>query len=174
MPVTPKAALSAAAIIRSRMPVTVPLPDEAATIELGGMLAPELQAGDLVAMSGEIGAGKTTLARAILRAKLGDPELEVPSPTFTLVQTYETPRGAVWHFDAYRLARPEDAVELGIDEALSDGIVLVEWPERIAALLPEQRIEIALSAGPTAASRIAELRLPAAWATRFAAAMPPR
>jgi tRNA threonylcarbamoyladenosine biosynthesis protein TsaE len=145
------------------------LADEAATAAIAEAFARRAEPGDLIALAGPLGSGKTAFARAFIRALA--PGEEVPSPTFTLVQTYVTPRGAVWHFDAYRLARPEDAVELGIDEALSDGIVLVEWPERIAGLLPEERIEIALSAGPTADSRIAELRVPEAWAGRFDEAM---
>jgi tRNA threonylcarbamoyladenosine biosynthesis protein TsaE len=145
------------------------LADEAATAAIAEAFARRAEPGDLIALAGPLGSGKTAFARAFIRALA--PGEEVPSPTFTLVQTYVTPRGAVWHFDAYRLARPEDAVELGIDEALSDGIVLVEWPERIAGLLPAERIEIALSAGPTADSRIAELRVPGAWAGRFDEAM---
>jgi tRNA threonylcarbamoyl adenosine modification protein YjeE len=104
MPLTPKAAPSAAELIRSRMPIEVTLADEAATVELGRMLAAELQAGDLVALSGEIGAGKTTLARATLRARLRDPELEAPSPTFTLLQTYESGDVPIVHADLYRIA----------------------------------------------------------------------
>jgi tRNA threonylcarbamoyladenosine biosynthesis protein TsaE len=151
----------------SRHPIE--LADETATARLAEALARRARPGDLIALSGPLGSGKTAFVRAFIRALA--PGEEVPSPTFTLVQTYETPHGAVWHFDAYRLERPEDAVELGIDEALSDGIVLVEWPERIAPLLPEVRIEIALSAGPTAGARLAEMRIPAAWAERFDAAM---
>jgi tRNA threonylcarbamoyladenosine biosynthesis protein TsaE len=151
----------------SRHPIE--LADETATATLAEALARRARPGDLIALSGPLGSGKTAFARAFIRALA--PGEEVPSPTFTLVQTYETSHGAVWHFDAYRLERPEDAVELGIDEALSDGIVLVEWPERIAPLLPEVRIEIALSAGPTAGARLAEMRIPAAWAERFDAAM---
>ena len=83
------------------------------------------------------GSGKTTLARAILRAAAGDPALIVPSPTFTLVEVYETPRGAYWHFDLYRLETPEQIYELGWEEALAEGIVLVEWPERLGTLLPK-------------------------------------
>lgn len=147
----------------------IELADEAATAAIAGAFARRALPGDVIALAGPLGSGKTSFARAFIRALA--PGEEVPSPTFTLVQTYETARGAIWHFDAYRLARPEDAVELGLDEALSDGIVLVEWPERLAGLLPEQRIEIALSAGPTAQSRIAELRVPAAWAERFDAAL---
>lgn len=109
------------------------LPDLAATKALGARIAAALQPGDLVALSGDLGAGKTTLARAILAA-LGVDEA-VPSPTFTLVQAYETARLPVSHFDLYRLKRPSEMQELGLDEALENGAVLVEWPER--AKLPE-------------------------------------
>ena len=112
------------------------LPDEQTTEALGATLAERLKPGDVVGLKGELGAGKTTLARAILRAAAGDPGLIVPSPTFTLVEVYETPRGTYWHFDLYRLETPEQVFELGWEEALAEGIVLIEWPERLGALLP--------------------------------------
>ncbi len=112
------------------------LPDEAATERLGATLAERLRPGDVVGLKGELGSGKTTLARAILRAAAGDPELVVPSPTFTLVEVYDTPRGTYWHFDLYRLEAPQQAYELGWEEALAGGISLVEWPERLGPLLP--------------------------------------
>ena len=144
MPLNQKAAPSAAEIIRTRMPITVPLPDEAATIELGNLLAPQLGAGDLVALSGEIGAGKTTLARAVLRAKLGDPELEVPSPTFTLVQTYQSADVPIIHADLYRIAGGGELYELGFDEMQAASIMLVEWPERAIEHLPAERLDVLL------------------------------
>lgn len=113
------------------------LPDEAATERLGGALAQRLRPRDVVALQGGLGVGKTTLARAILRAASGDPDLIVPSPTFTLVEVYDTPRGAYWHFDLYRLDDPEQVYELGWEEARAEGIVLVEWPERLGRLLPQ-------------------------------------
>ena len=112
------------------------LPDLAATAALGARIAAVLRAGDLVALGGDLGAGKTTLARAILRAASDDPALIVPSPTFTLVEVYETPRGTYWHFDLYRLETPEQVFELGWEEARAEGIVLLEWPERLGPLLP--------------------------------------
>ena len=112
------------------------LPDESATERLGATLAERLRVGDVVGLKGELGAGKTTLARAIIRAAAGDRELIVPSPTFTLVEVYETPRGSFWHFDLYRLEAAEQVYELGWEEALADGIVLIEWPERLGDLLP--------------------------------------
>ena len=121
-----------------KMPAfSMSLPDEAATERLGSALAQRLKQGDVVGLFGPLGSGKTTLARAILRAAAGDPDLIVPSPTFTLVEVYETPAGTYWHFDLYRLETPEQVFELGWEEALAEGIVLVEWPERLGDLLPE-------------------------------------
>ena len=113
------------------------LANETATEQLGATLAQRLRPGDVVGLYGELGSGKTTLARAILRAAAGDPDLIVPSPTFTLVEIYETARGTYWHFDLYRLETPEQVYELGWEEALAEGIVLIEWPQRLGALLPK-------------------------------------
>jgi tRNA threonylcarbamoyladenosine biosynthesis protein TsaE len=113
------------------------LPDERATDQLGATLAARLRIGDVIGLKGELGAGKTTLARAILRAAAEDAELIVPSPTFTLVEVYETPRASFWHFDLYRLETPEQVFELGWEEALAEGISIIEWPERLGPLLPK-------------------------------------
>ena len=113
------------------------LPDERATDQLGATLAARLRIGDVVGLKGELGAGKTTLARAILRAAAEDARLIVPSPTFTLVEVYDTPRGTFWHFDLYRLDSPDQVYELGWEEALAEGVVLMEWPERLGPLLPQ-------------------------------------
>lgn len=112
------------------------LADEDATVALAKALAPLLQTGDCLALSGDLGMGKSTFARALIRARLEEPELEVPSPTFTLVQFYD---GAppLYHFDLYRLADPDELIELGFDEALEDGISLIEWPERGEGMLPD-------------------------------------
>ncbi|MDP1966863.1 MAG: tRNA (adenosine(37)-N6)-threonylcarbamoyltransferase complex ATPase subunit type 1 TsaE [Reyranella sp.] len=123
----------------------MPLPDEAATERLGAALAGRLRRRDVVALVGGLGAGKTTLARAILRAASGEPALVVPSPTFTLVEVYDTPRGVFWHFDLYRLEQPEQVFELGWEEARADGIALVEWAERLGPLLPHERLMVTLS-----------------------------
>jgi tRNA threonylcarbamoyladenosine biosynthesis protein TsaE len=120
------------------------LPDEAATERLGGALARRLRPRDVVALQGGLGVGKTTLARAILRAASGDPGLVVPSPTFTLVEVYDTPRGTFWHFDLYRLEEPEQIFELGWEEARADGIALVEWADRLGPLLPGDRLTVTL------------------------------
>jgi len=116
--------------------------DEAQLVRLGEDLAFMARRGDLMTLSGELGAGKTTLARAIIRALLNNPGEEIPSPTFTLVQTYETPRMPVAHLDLYRLGAPEELDELGLDLALSHGIAIVEWPERAGDLLPADRLEV--------------------------------
>ncbi|MGI2036028.1 tRNA (adenosine(37)-N6)-threonylcarbamoyltransferase complex ATPase subunit type 1 TsaE [Rhizobium panacihumi] len=122
---------------------TIDLRDEADTARLGEDLALALKAGDCLALSGDLGAGKSTLARAFLRALADDEELEVPSPTFTLVQVYAL-RLPVAHFDLYRLADSSELDELGFDEALSDGICIVEWPEVAAGALPGDRIVLTL------------------------------
>ena len=116
---------------------SMPLADETATAALGAALADRLRPGDVVGLYGELGSGKTTLARGILRAAAGDPDLIVPSPTFTLVEVYETERGTFWHFDLYRLEAPEQVYELGWEDALAEGIVLIEWPQRLGPLLPK-------------------------------------
>ncbi|HVY19235.1 MAG TPA: tRNA (adenosine(37)-N6)-threonylcarbamoyltransferase complex ATPase subunit type 1 TsaE [Bauldia sp.] len=125
-------------------PIIIDLPNEAATVALAEDIAARLIPGDIVALSGDLGAGKTTLARAIIRALADDAFLEVPSPTFTLVQTYATPRLAVAHFDLYRLG-PDDLDEIGFDDAALNGAVLVEWPERAGDRLPAERLDVALA-----------------------------
>jgi tRNA threonylcarbamoyl adenosine modification protein YjeE len=132
------------------------LPDLGATAELGARIAAGLRPGDLVALAGDLGAGKTTLARAILVA-LGVGET-VPSPTFTLVQTYDTPNLRISHYDLYRLKNESEMRELGLDDALEDGAALVEWPER--ATLPDGlRVDLVHDG----ATRRARLEGPAHW-----------
>ncbi|PLX33388.1 MAG: tRNA (adenosine(37)-N6)-threonylcarbamoyltransferase complex ATPase subunit type 1 TsaE [Hyphomicrobiales bacterium] len=109
---------------------------------LAAELAAHARAGDLIALEGPLGAGKTTLARALIRQLTGNPQEEVPSPTFTLVQTYETARIPVWHFDLYRIERPEEIFELGFEEAESQGLSLVEWPDRMGAYCPGDYLAI--------------------------------
>ncbi|SIR28991.1 hypothetical protein SAMN05880590_11645 [Rhizobium sp. RU35A] len=124
--------------------LTLTLSSEAETIRFGEDLVLALKAGDCLALSGDLGAGKSTLARAFLRALADDPDLEVPSPTFTLVQSYDL-RIPVAHFDLYRLADGSELDELGFDEALGDGICLVEWPEMAETELPADRIRLTLT-----------------------------
>ncbi len=114
--------------------------------KMAAELADNLEVGNVLLLRGNLGAGKTVFARGLLRAMTGQPDLEVPSPTFTLVQTYDTARGSVWHFDLYRLKDSEEIYELGWEEALAGGIVLVEWPERLGSLKPARHLDIIISA----------------------------
>ena len=116
--------------------------DEAGMQFVGDLIAGELRAGDVLALSGDLGAGKTTLARAIIRAWLDADDAEVPSPTFALAQIYDGARGRITHFDFYRLESVAEAAETGLDEAIALGATLVEWPERAASLLPADRLDI--------------------------------
>ncbi len=136
----------------------IALPDLDATDRLGHGIAGGLRAGDAVALWGDLGAGKTTLARTLLR-ELGVTE-DVPSPTFTLVQTYEAPRFAVSHYDLYRLKHPSELDELGLDEALDNGAALIEWPERAEDRLPPDALTVHLLADH---ERRAALMGPARW-----------
>src|SRR5712664_1129144 len=138
--------------------IVLELPDEAATARLAARLAALARPGDVIALKGELGAGKTTFARAFIRARGG--REAVPSPTFTLVQVYELEGGPVWHIDGYRLRSPEEAWELDIEDAFAGGVSLIEWPERLGPLVPARRLEITLSAGPTPAARRAAIDLP--------------
>jgi tRNA threonylcarbamoyladenosine biosynthesis protein TsaE len=121
----------------------IELPNLAATEALAAAVAALARAGDAILLEGELGAGKTVFARAFLRAATGDPALEVPSPTFTLVQSYDTPIGVVHHFDLWRLEGAGALEELGWEEA-RDGIVLLEWPDRLGMLRPADALTVAL------------------------------
>ncbi|MEO0818069.1 MAG: tRNA (adenosine(37)-N6)-threonylcarbamoyltransferase complex ATPase subunit type 1 TsaE [Pseudomonadota bacterium] len=120
----------------------VDLPDLAATQMLSQRLAPYLKAGHVIALKGDLGAGKTTFSRALVSVLLGAPT-EVPSPTFTLVQTYEGPNFPIYHFDLYRLEDPAELDELGWDDTL-DGLSLIEWPGKAGARLPIWRMTISI------------------------------
>ena len=126
----------------------VELRDEAATVDLARQIAEVLRADDLVTLSGDLGAGKTTFARALLRRLTREPELEVPSPTFTLMQIYEAPEFPVVHADLYRIKHPDELNELGWDEASLGALVLVEWPEQAGAALPADRLDISFHIDP--------------------------
>jgi tRNA threonylcarbamoyladenosine biosynthesis protein TsaE len=149
------------------MTLTLPLPDEAATAALAARLAALARPGDALLLEGPLGAGKSSFCRAFLRATAGDPALEVPSPTFTLVQSYDLPRGPAFHFDLWRLDGPAGLDELGWEEA-REGIVLVEWPDRLgtlrATLGPVETLTLALAPGATESARIATL---GGWAERL-------
>jgi len=137
--------------------LSLPLADEAATRRLAEDLAVILKPGDLVLLSGDLGAGKSTLARAMLRACAEDGALEVPSPTFTLVQTYDLPRLSLAHFDLYRLEEPDEILELGLEEMLETGAALIEWPDMALEHIPEPCLWIQLTSPETGAgdSRVA-------------------
>jgi tRNA threonylcarbamoyladenosine biosynthesis protein TsaE len=132
------------------------LPDEAATQQLGQRLAKTLRPGDAVCLTGPLGAGKSTLARALVRA-LTSADEEVPSPTFTLVQFYDGPDFPVAHFDLYRLTDPDEAYEIGLEEALEDGAALIEWPQRLEGRLPANRLAIEITPSQDGEARRATL-----------------
>lgn len=159
MPALPP--VSAQALADSR---EITLPDAAATLAFGARLGARLEAGDVVCLIGGLGAGKTTLARGAISAWTGAEE-EAPSPTYTLVQTYEGAKGELWHCDLYRLKRPEDAFELGLEDAFAFAATLIEWPERLGGALPADRLEINLA--PEADGRRATLKAHGAWRTRL-------
>jgi tRNA threonylcarbamoyl adenosine modification protein YjeE len=127
---------------------SVALPDEHATARLAIDIANSLEPGDLVTLSGDLGAGKTTFARALIRYLAGDPAVEVPSPTFTLMQIYDLPRFPLVHADLYRLSGSAELAELGLDDLPEGCVVLVEWPDRAAGLLPADRLDVALTLAP--------------------------
>lgn len=146
------------------------LEGEAATQRLGRALAGILRAGDLVALWGDLGMGKSTLARSLIQARLrlgGRKPEDVPSPTFTLVQTYEAGDISLAHFDLYRIADPAEIYELGLEEALEEGAALIEWPGRLEELLPQERLDILLEPGRK--GRRAFLKGTGDWAARLAA-----
>lgn len=124
--------------------VTIPLPTAADTEALGRRLAALALPGDVILLEGPIGAGKSCLARALIRARLGEAE-EVPSPTFTLVQVYDDDGVEIWHADLYRLTHPDELWELGLDQAFETAICLVEWPDRLGTHLPPGAMTLQLT-----------------------------
>jgi tRNA threonylcarbamoyladenosine biosynthesis protein TsaE len=139
----------------TRLPRRIDLPAEPDTEALGRRLAPLLRPGEAICLSGGLGAGKSCLARALIRA-LTTPEEDAPSPTFTLVQTYAGPDFEIAHFDLYRLEDPDEAWEIGLEEALIQGAALIEWPERLEGRLPANRLDLELSMeGEGRAARLA-------------------
>lgn len=139
------------------------LSDQTATEVLAAQLAALSRPGDVIALHGEMGVGKSVFARAFLRALSEDPVLEVPSPTFSLVQIYDTPQGSVAHFDLWRLNGPDALFELGWDEVQS-GIMLVEWPERAGDELPSHALHVTLTPGAEEETRRAWLE---GWSDRL-------
>ena len=126
----------------------VSLENEQATGRFVADIAAALEPGDLVTLSGDLGAGKTTFARAMIRNLAGDPTIAVPSPTFTLMQIYELPRFPVVHADLYRLDAPGELAELGFDDLPEGAMVMIEWPDRAAGFLPPDRLDIAFTLAP--------------------------
>lgn len=144
-------------------PHVLDLADEAATAALARRIAALCRAGDVLALDGDFGTGKTTFARAFIRARCAAAE-EVPSPTFTLVQIYpvaEEGGAAVYHFDLFRLQTADEAIDLGIEDAFAEGISLIEWPERLGSLLPPCRLDLVFGFGSTAGSRTVTVSAPA-------------
>jgi tRNA threonylcarbamoyladenosine biosynthesis protein TsaE len=151
------------ALMIARTDVDLPLANEAATTRLGAAIAKALAPGDAVCLSGPLGAGKSSLARGLIRA-LAPEAGDVPSPTFTLVQFYAGLAFEIAHFDLYRLTRAEEAFEIGLDEALREGAAVIEWPERLGDLLPADRLDIALRLD--GAARRATITAHGAWEGR--------
>ena len=147
--------------------IVVDLPDEAATAALAARIAAQVVPGDIIALRGDLGAGKTSFARAFIRA-CGDAQEEVPSPTFTLVQVYDAGPTVIWHFDLYRIRAPEEAWELGIEDAFVAGISLIEWPERLGPLLPGRRLELGFAFGDGPGARRIAMDPGKEWQARLA------
>jgi tRNA threonylcarbamoyl adenosine modification protein YjeE len=137
----------------------IALPDEAATRALAAALAAMLRPGDLVTLSGDLGAGKTTFARALIRHLAGSDTIEVPSPTFTLMQTYELPAFSLVHADLYRLNGPDELSELGVDDVAENSVVLLEWPDRAGDMLSPDRFDLALTLVPAQGTTYLNARL---------------
>jgi tRNA threonylcarbamoyladenosine biosynthesis protein TsaE len=142
------------------------LPTQAATEALAACIAPRLRPGDTLLLSGGIGAGKTAFARAMIRAAMGNSAEDVPSPTFTIVQTYAAPQGDIWHADLYRLTHPDEAQELGLTEAMESAICLIEWPDRLSGLAPADALELAFEALPDGTHQLF-LTAPPPWPERL-------
>ena len=145
----------------------IDLGDENATTRLAEDLAMILGPGDVIRLEGDLGAGKTSFARALIRAFADDPLHEVPSPTFTLVQSYDFTRLTISHFDLYRLTDPDELDEIGFDEAIRSGAALIEWPERADGAIPGDALTLRLRNGPTTESRVVEIIAPGNWEPRL-------
>ncbi len=148
------------------------LPNLSATQHLGTFLADGLTAGDVIALSGQLGAGKSSLARSII-VSANPNEIDVPSPTFSLVQTYElADKTPLWHLDLFRIENPEDAMQLGLEDAFVDAVCLIEWPDRLKSLLPKSALLIHIYLANDDNSdgiRFADITAPPDWSGRLQA-----
>jgi tRNA threonylcarbamoyl adenosine modification protein YjeE len=142
------------------------LPDREATRAFGGRLAGVIRPGDVIALCGALGAGKTELARALIRARAGA-AIEVPSPSYTLVQDYRFEDLVILHIDLYRIADAAELQELGLEAPAADEVWLIEWPERAGAALPPDRLEVELRQGDAPDARIAEVTAGPSWKQRL-------
>lgn len=154
----------------ARLILTRRLPDPEATAAFARALGGELRSGDVLALEGPIGAGKSHFARALIRHRLGRDE-DVPSPSFTLVQTYEAGDTEIWHCDLYRLGHPDEVLELGLDTAFDTAITLIEWPDRLGPDLPARALRLRLDPDSAGDTRTARLSGPSPWADRLTALM---
>ncbi|MAL79198.1 MAG: tRNA (adenosine(37)-N6)-threonylcarbamoyltransferase complex ATPase subunit type 1 TsaE [Sneathiella sp.] len=136
------------------------------TSRLATALAGVLRPGDVIALGGTLGAGKTAFVRALVRALAGQ-EIDVPSPTFNLLLTYDFPDYCLYHYDLYRLESPEEALELDIDEAFDYGVSLIEWPDRLGRYLPAGHLRIDITVMEDSGSRLFELTGDESWRSRF-------
>jgi tRNA threonylcarbamoyladenosine biosynthesis protein TsaE len=148
---------------------TLTLTGEAATAALAGRIAAIARVGDVIALDGDLGTGKSVFARAFIQHRIKDAD-EVPSPTFTLVQTYvsdDPSAPAIYHFDLFRIKNANEAFELGIEEAFASGISLIEWPERLGSLLPVSALLIELAHGDETEERRCRIAGDASWQPRL-------
>ncbi len=139
---------------------------QAETEEIAHKIAQICDIGDVIALYGDLGVGKSVFSRSFIRA-LTTPDEEVPSPTFTLVQVYESDHGELYHFDMYRLENPDDCFELGIEEAFSDGVSLIEWPTKMGAYLPWDCLKIEIANGEGETERTMEFSSQGPWLDRL-------
>lgn len=137
--------------------ISITLSSQDETARLARALAPRLVGGDVILLEGAIGAGKSFFARALILSLLDEPE-DIPSPTFTLVQTYDAPKFEIWHCDLYRLTAPYEAQELGLEDAFEDAVCLIEWPDRLGDLAPQDALVLTLETTDTPQTRRATLR----------------
>lgn len=131
---------------------------EADTIALAADIAAQLRSGDIILLEGSLGMGKSVMARSLIQKLTQQPDLHVPSPTFTLVQTYDTDLGPVWHFDLYRLNNPEEIYELGWEESFCHAVMIIEWPDRMGYLRPQQALTLSFQSGTQPDERIIQIK----------------